>query len=62
MPLVMAKVAAEQLPQDGSLLVLATDPEASVDLAAWAADEGYELAERAEAGWTEFLLRRSSAA
>ncbi len=62
MPLVMTKVAAETLAPGEALLVLATDPEASVDLAAWANDEGYELEERAGEGWAEFVLRRSPAA
>ena len=53
MPLVMAKVAAEQAQPGEALLVLATDPEASVDLAAWANDEGHALVERAATGWAE---------
>ncbi len=61
MPLVMTKVAAEELGSDEGLTVLATDPEASVDLAAWAADEGYELTERAREGFAEFVLRSSAA-
>lgn len=62
MPLVMTKVAAEALEPGAALSILATDPEASVDLAAWAAEQGYELAERARGGFTEFVLRRSSPA
>ncbi len=60
MPLVMAKMAMEKVEPGGAIVVLATDPEASIDLAAWAADEGYALVERAAAGWTELVLRRSS--
>ena len=60
MPLVMAKVAMEQVEPGDGIVVLATDPEASIDLAAWAADEGHALVERATAGWTELVLRRSS--
>ena len=58
MPLVMAKVAMERVEPGDGIVVLATDPEASIDLAAWAADEGHALVERATAGWTELVLRR----
>jgi len=61
MPLVMTKVAAEDLEPGGALTVLATDPEASLDLAAWANEEGYEFTEHPRAEWTEFVLRRSAA-
>ena len=59
-PLVMAKVAMEGVEPGDGIVVLATDPEASIDLAAWAADEGHALVERATAGWTKLVLRRSS--
>ena len=62
MPLVMAKVAAETLAPGERLSILATDPEASVDLAAWAADEGHTLAERDREDCTEFVVRMVSAA
>ena len=54
MPLVMAKTAMETVPAGEELVVLATDPEAAIDLAAWALDQGYELTERAAEGWTEY--------
>jgi len=57
MPLVMAKTAMETVPAGEDLVVLATDPEAGIDLAAWAADRGYPLTERAAEGWTEYVLR-----
>lgn len=60
MPLVMAKTAMETVPRGQELTVLATDPEAAIDLAAWAADQGYEMTERAAEGWTEYVLRSSS--
>ena len=60
MPLVKAKLAMEALSAGDRLRVMATDPEAAIDLAAWAADEGHALLERAAAGWTEFLLRKGS--
>lgn len=56
MPLVKAKVAMEDLAPGQALLVMATDPEASIDLAAWATDEGHSICERPRAGWTDFVL------
>ena len=44
------------------LLVMATDPEATIDLAAWAADEGHPLEEHRREGWTEFVLRKGQGA
>lgn len=44
LPFAMAKVALEELAPGDSLVVLATDPEAPVDLGALAADHGRELA------------------
>lgn len=60
MPLVMAKTAMETLPPDQDLLVMATDPEAAIDLAAWAHEQGLALSEREAGGWTEFVLSRPS--
>ncbi len=37
-----------ELPRGDALLVLATDPEAPIDLAAWAADEGHGFREVTE--------------
>ena len=40
-----------------ALVVLATDPEAPIDLAAWAAEAGHSYTEsRGEPGWTENTL------
>lgn len=39
-----------------TLLVLATDPEAPIDLGAWAAREGHAISSRRLEGWTEFSL------
>jgi len=58
MPLVMAKTAIEELAHGEVLVVLATDPEAGLDLAAWAADEGHLLAESDAGGWTEFAFTK----
>jgi TusA-related sulfurtransferase len=52
----MAKRRMEDLEAGDKLLVLATDPEAPIDLAAWAAAEGHDYAERARSGFTEFAL------
>lgn len=41
-----------------SLVVLATDPEAPIDLAAWAAREGHDYSERRRDAWIEFTLRK----
>jgi TusA-related sulfurtransferase len=41
-----------------ALLVMATDPEAPIDLAAWAAEEGHGYEERRLAGWMEFVIRK----
>ena len=46
LPLVKTKLAMERLAPGELLVVLATDPEAPIDLAAWAADEGHAYRER----------------
>lgn len=56
LPLVLAKRAMGELAPGELLVVLATDPEAPIDLAAWAGDEGHEFSERA-AG--EYELRKN---
>ncbi len=61
MPLVKTKLRMEELENGDELLVMATDPEAAIDLAAWAADEGHELSQGARAGWTEFVVRKRDA-
>lgn len=55
----MAKRRMAELPRQATLVVLATDPEAPIDFAAWAADEGYELEERSAEGWVELRVRRT---
>ena len=47
LPLALAKRRMAELEPGETLVVLATDPEASIDLAAWAADEGHMFSERA---------------
>ena len=52
LPLVKARAALAALSAGDVLIVLATDPEAPIDLAALAADEGHLLAtEREAAHW-----------
>jgi TusA-related sulfurtransferase len=57
----MAKRRMESLGAGETLVVLATDPEASIDLGAWAAAEGHVLRERQLEGWTEFSLVKAGA-
>ena len=47
LPLVKTKLAFESLAPGGTLLVLATDPEAPIDLAGWADQHGHAFRERA---------------
>ena len=55
-PLTMAKQRMAALEAGETLTVLATDPEATIDLGAWAAAEGHDYAERQGDGWTEYAL------
>ena len=59
MPLVMTKLRMEELAGGDELMVMATDPEAAIDLGAWAADEGHALREHEGEGWREFILRKA---
>jgi tRNA 2-thiouridine synthesizing protein A len=61
LPLTMAKRRMSELVAGDLLLVLATDPEASIDLGAWAARDGHQLTERRGQGWTEYVLRKAGA-
>jgi tRNA 2-thiouridine synthesizing protein A len=61
LPLTMAQRRMSELAPGDTLVVLATDPEAPIDLAAWAAREGHGYAEAAGDGWTEFRLVKSGA-
>ena len=56
LPLTMAKREMAALGAGEALVVLATDPEAPIDLGAWAAAEGHALSETRLEGWTEFRL------
>jgi TusA-related sulfurtransferase len=55
----MAKRRMAELRPGDALLVLATDREAPIDLAAWAAEEGHAFEQREREGWTEFVLRKA---
>jgi TusA-related sulfurtransferase len=52
----MAKRSMASLPAGSVLVVLATDPEAPIDLAAWAVDEGHVFRER---GAGEYEIERT---
>jgi tRNA 2-thiouridine synthesizing protein A len=56
LPLALAKRSMATLAAGELLVVLATDPEAPIDLAAWAADEGHAFSKRAEG---EYELRKN---
>jgi tRNA 2-thiouridine synthesizing protein A len=56
LPLTMATRGMGSMRPGDTLLVLATDPEAPIDLGAWAAAEGHALSERQMDGWTEFSI------
>jgi len=57
LPLVKTKLGIESLATGETLLLLATDPEAPIDVGAWAAVEGHEFRERAP-GEYELTKRR----
>jgi tRNA 2-thiouridine synthesizing protein A len=61
LPLTMAQRRMAELAPGDTLLVLATDPEAPIDLSAWAAREGHGYEERPKEGWAEFAIRKGSA-
>ena len=56
LPLTLAKRRMTELDPGATLVVLATDPEAPIDLAAWAAAEGHAYSERERDGYREFEL------
>jgi tRNA 2-thiouridine synthesizing protein A len=60
LPLTMAQQRMAELPAGETLLVLTTDPEAPIDLAAWAAREGHGYVQQAREGWTEFAIRKAA--
>lgn len=58
----MAKRRMAELGPGEILLVMATDPEAPIDLAAWAAENGHAYEERRQEGWMEFAIRKGPSA
>jgi tRNA 2-thiouridine synthesizing protein A len=58
LPLTMAKQRMSGLTAGETLTVLATDPEATIDLGAWAAAEGHGYEERSREGWAEYVLTK----
>jgi tRNA 2-thiouridine synthesizing protein A len=58
LPLTMAKRRMAELAAGETLLVLATDPEAPIDLAAWASDEGHGFSQARAEGWLELRVRK----
>jgi tRNA 2-thiouridine synthesizing protein A len=58
LPLTMAKRRMAELGPGDTLLVLATDPEAPIDLAAWALDEGHGFSEARAGAWLELRVRK----
>ncbi len=60
LPLLHARRRMAGLGAGQVLLVLATDPEAPLDLAAWCTDEGHELLPQRDAGgWLELAVRKA---
>jgi tRNA 2-thiouridine synthesizing protein A len=60
LPLVRTRATLGELRPGEALEVLATDPEAPIDIGALAADEGLELAVAEEDGVFRLTLRRRS--
>jgi tRNA 2-thiouridine synthesizing protein A len=60
LPLTMAKRRMAEVRPGDTMVVLATDREAPIDLAAWAAEEGHAFEQRERGGWTEFVLRKAA--
>jgi len=56
----MAKRSMAELAPGEALLVMATDPEAPIDLAAWAAEHGHAYEQRDRPGWMEFVIRKGA--
>ncbi len=66
MPLMLARRRMAELAPGETVLVMTTDPEAPIDLAAWASEEGHGFRvlgrrsgeEPAEGPWLELELRK----
>jgi TusA-related sulfurtransferase len=55
----MAKRRMAELSPGDTLVVLATDPEAPLDLAAFAAEHGHAFTEREGEGFSRLVLRKA---
>lgn len=62
LPAVKARRALPAVPPGAALIVLATDPEAPIDIAAVAADAGCRFTAEREAGGWRLTLRRPARA
>ena len=61
LPLIRARRELASLPTGETLVVLATDPEAPIDLAALAADEGHAFAREQVGGEWRITLTKGAA-
>ena len=61
LPLAMARRRMAELAPGDTLVVLATDPEAPLDLAAWAGDEGHAYTEARKPGFVEASIVKAGA-
>jgi tRNA 2-thiouridine synthesizing protein A len=61
LPLIRARRELAGLPDGDTLVVLATDPEAPIDLAAFAADEGHACADEEVDGVLRITLTKGAA-
>ncbi len=59
LPLALTKRRMAELGAGETLVVLATDPEAPIDLEAWAADEGHGYRRHGRDGFDEFVLTKA---
>jgi tRNA 2-thiouridine synthesizing protein A len=60
LPLIRARRALAAMAADETLVVLATDPEAPIDLAALAADEGLQCAQEQRGGEWRITLTKGA--
>jgi TusA-related sulfurtransferase len=56
----MAKRTIREIEVGQSLCVLCTDPEAPIDLGAWASEFGHTCSQYETGGWIEFVIYKSS--
>jgi tRNA 2-thiouridine synthesizing protein A len=61
LPLIRARRSLAGMPIGETLVVLATDPEAPIDLAALAADEGHSIAREERGGEWRITLTKGAA-